>query len=406
MVIEVRYKVESLDDFARGIIKTENKICFVKNALPDEEVEVEITKTKKNYNEGKIRKIIKKSPKRVNPKCKYYDICGGCNLEHLSLEDENNYKVKKVEQILEKFAHNKIKVNKITSIEKYSYRNKITLRVKDGNIGLYEEKTNNFIEIDKCLLVENKINEVILKLKDIVKKEQNITKIMIRLGNYTNELMIKIDGKVKDETKFLNLADSIIINDKVLNKKEIAAVILGYKYYVAADSFFQVNKEIVEKMYSKIIDLVKISKSKKVLDLYCGVGTIGISVSKYVESVIGIEVVEQAILNADKNKQLNNITNIDFICGKVEEIITNKRFNCDTIIVDPPRSGINKKAISVLNESGAEAIIYVSCDPITLARDINLLSNYELKEIELFNMFPCTYHVECVSLLSLKTLEK
>lgn len=396
----MRYKIESLDDFARGIIKTENKICFVKNALPNEEVEVEITKTKKNYSEGKIKKIIKESPKRVKPKCKYYDICGGCNLEHLSLEDENNYKVKKVERILEKFAHNKIKVSKITSAEKYAYRNKITLRVKDGNTGLYEEKTNNFIAIDKCLLVEDKINEVILKLKNIVKEEKNVTKIMIRLANYTNELMVKIEGKVKDETKFLNLADSVIVNDKILNKKEIMAVVLGYKYYVSADSFLQVNKEIVEKMYSKIIDLVKTKNSKKVLDLYCGVGTIGISISKYVESVIGVEVVEQAILNANKNKKLNNITNIEFICGKVEEIINKKHFNCDTIIVDPPRSGINKKAISVLNESGAEFILYVSCDPVTLSRDINLLSNYELKEIELFNMFPCTYHVECVCVLN------
>ena len=400
------YTVEKLDDFGRGIINVDNKICFVKNALPTEEININITKEKKKYLEANVENYLKESHNRIAAKCKYYGICGGCQLEHMKLEDENQYKKRKVEDILEKFASQKIKIAKINSGREYNYRNKITLHVQEGKLCLLKEDSNDYVEIDKCLLVDEKINVVISKLMTLVTLEKGIKTIMIRIGNYTDQIMIDISGEVNNENVFLPLADSVIINNKNIKNNEITSTILDYQYYVSNKSFFQVNKEVVEMLYSKIISVVKDKKAKKVLDLYCGVGTISLSISKYVNSVIGVEVVEDAIKNANKNKELNKIKNVEFICGKAEDIITRQKFDCDTIIVDPPRKGIDKRAIDVLNNSSAKNIIYVSCDPITLARDINRLNNYEVMEVELFNMFPRTYHVECVSVLHRKSFEK
>lgn len=400
------YTVEKLDDFGRGIINVDNKICFVKNALPTEEININITKEKKKYLEANVENYLKESHNRIAAKCKYYGICGGCQLEHMKIEDENQYKKRKVEDILEKFAFQKIKIAKINYGREYNYRNKITLHVQEGKLCLLKEDSNDYVEIDKCLLVDEKINVVISKLKALVTLEKGIKTIMIRIGNYTNQIMIDISGQVNNENVFLPLADSIIINNKSIKNNEITSTILDYKYYVSNKSFFQVNKEVVEMLYSKIISVVKDKKAKKVLDLYCGVGTISLSISKYVNNVIGVELVEDAIKNANQNKELNKIKNVEFICGKAEDIITRQKFDCDTIIVDPPRKGIDKRAIDVLNNSSAKNIIYVSCDPITLARDINRLNNYEVMEVELFNMFPRTYHVECVSVLHRKSLEK
>ena len=301
------YTVEKLDDFGRGIINVDNKICFVKNALPTEEININITKEKKKYLEANVENYLKESHNRIAAKCKYYGICGGCQLEHMKIEDENQYKKRKVEDILEKFASQKIKIAKINYGREYNYRNKITLHVQKGKLCLLKEDSNDYVEIDKCLLVDEKINVVISKLKALVTLEKGIKTIMIRIGNYTNQIMIDISGQVNNENVFLPLADSIIINNKSIKNNEITSTILDYKYYVSNKSFFQVNKEVVEMLYSKIISVVKDKKAKKVLDLYCGVGTISLSISKYVNNVIGVELVEDAIKNANQNKELNKI---------------------------------------------------------------------------------------------------
>ncbi len=392
-------KITRLDDFGRGVTRINDKVCFVKNALSEEIVDIDVIKEKKKYQIGKVNSYITKSDKRITPKCKYYDVCGGCNLEHISLEEENNFKKEKVEKILEKFASKKVKVNKIASEDEYGYRNKITLRVDNGRICLLEEESNNLVEIDECILAENKINEIIKELKEIVKDEKDISKIMIRVSNNLERVMIKVDGKVNDVNLFKEISDSLIINDKVIKEEYLLSNILDKKFLVSSDSFFQVNRKITEMMYRKIIETVKENKPNKVLDLYCGVGTIGICVSSYTNNVLGVEVVEKAVESANKNKELNKVGNIDFKCGKVENIIDNSYSTYDLIIVDPPRSGLDKKVVEVLNRSNSKTIVYVSCDPITLARDIKLLDNYEIKEVELFNMFPRTYHVESVSVL-------
>ena len=395
----MEYKVEKLDDFGRGIVRVNNKVCFVKNALKDEVIELKVISDKKKFMTGESSTIIKESNERICPKCKYYDTCGGCNLGHMTFNEENKFKKEKVKNIFKKFADLDINIDKINTVNEYNYRNKIVLRVEDNKLCLLEEGSNNKTKIDFCLLVNEKINNVIVKLNEIIKDEDKIEKVMIRYSNYNDEVMIKIDGDVNNIDSFKSICSSLIINDKVITNEFIICSILDKNLYVSSESFFKVNYDVVNMLYKKIIDVVKENKSKRVLDLYCGVGSIGICVSDYVDKVFGVEVVEDAIKSANKNKELNNVENINFKCGKVEDVINKDNVGYDTIIVDPPRSGIDKSAVEVLNNSNANLIVYVSCDPITLARDVKLLSNYEVKEVELFNMFPRTYHCESVCVL-------
>lgn len=394
-------RIKKLDDFGRGICFINDKITFIPNSLEDEVIEYKIIKEKKKYNDGKALRIFNVSNDRIRPICLHYLKCGGCHLEHMSLIKENNFKVEKVKSILSKFAKIEIDSLNIISGKYYNYRNKIVLKVENGIFGLLEEGSNNLVEIDKCYLINDEMNERLELLKHLVKRESGISKIMMRLGNKSGEIMLHIKGNVNNKKPFGDICDSLIINDEVITKEYITSYIMDKKFNIRKESFFQVNDEIVEKLYSYVRDITLLLSSKIVLDLYCGVGTIGIIVSDLVEKVVGVEVVEEAVVDANQNKRLNNIKNIEFINSKVEDVISNFNNEFDTVIVDPPRSGLDRKTKDVLLKEKFKNIIYISCDAVTLARDLFELSTvYNFKSIELFNMFPRTYHVECVCVLN------
>ena len=396
-------QIEKLDYYGRGIGRINNKITFVENALKDEIVDIKILKESKKYNEAIVKSYNTKSKSRVTPKCKYYNICGGCNISHLKEEEQEGFKDSKIKELLNRNL-NIEHLDKIEYSKFYNYRNKIVLHIKEDKLGLYKNKSNELIEIDECLLVDDKINNVIKILKKIIKKEKNLKKATIKLGNTTNEVMLILEGKIKDYSELLNKVDVLIINDKVVSKKDYIISIIGNKKYkISKNSFFQVNQVITEKIYNEIRSNIEKINPKNVLDLYCGTGTIGIYIADLVKKVIGIEVIEDAVLDANFNKELNNIDNISFILGKVEDKIIDIKDNIDLIIVDPPRSGLDKKVIPVINKLKAKNIIYVSCNPITLVRDLKLLKdNYNIEYIKPYDMFPNTYHVECVCVLKLR----
>lgn len=401
-------KIEKLDYYGRGISRSSGKVYFIENALKDEDVSITLLKEKKKYCEAKLKEISNISKDRTEAKCKYYNVCGGCQLMHIKEEKQEEFKKEKVEEILKKFLKYNKDVNDIVFSKNFNYRNKVVLHVKDNKLGFYKNKTNELIEIDKCLLLNPVINDLISYLKNYI-ESKDIEKITIKVGNKTNEVMLIIDGSIAKYQKLLEIVDVLIINEKVMTTKDyITSYIGNKKYIIKRNSFFQVNYDISTRMYDKVKDVIVKEKSKNVLDLYCGTGTIGIYISDVVSKITGIEVVSDAIEAANVNKKINNIENIEFILGKVEDkldFISNN--NIDTVIVDPPRSGLHKKVIPILEKISPKTIIYVSCDPITMARDINLLSNnYELVEVTPYDMFPNTYHVECVSLLSRKTVEK
>ena len=230
----------------------------------------------------------------------------------------------------------------------------------------------------------------------------NLKSATIKLGNITEEVMLILEGVIEDYNMLLNTVDVLIINNKVVTKKDYIISIIGNKKYkISKDSFFQVNPSITEKIYNEIRNNIKKLNSNNVLDLYCGTGTIGIYIADLVDKVIGIEVVSDAIEDARYNKKINNIDNIIFKLGKVEDKIKEIDINIDAIIVDPPRIGLHKKVIEVINKIKPKNIIYISCNPNTLVRDLKLLENaYNIEHIKPYDMFPNTYHVECVCVLN------
>lgn len=397
-------KIEKLDYYGRGISRSSGKVYFIENALKDEDVSITLLKEKKKYCEAKLKEISNISKDRTEAKCKYYNVCGGCQLMHIKEEKQEEFKKEKVEEILKKFLKYNKDVNDIVFSKNFNYRNKVVLHVKDNKLGFYKNKTNELIEIDKCLLLNPVINDLISYLKNYIELK-DIEKITIKVGNKTNEVMLIIDGSIAKYQNLLEIVDVLIINEKVMTTKDyITSYIGNKKYIIKRNSFFQVNYDISTRMYNKVKDVIVKEKSKNVLDLYCGTGTIGIYISDVVSKITGIEVVSDAIEAANINKKINNVENIEFILGKVEDkldFISNN--NIDTIIVDPPRSGLHKKVIPTLEKISPKTIIYVSCDPITMARDIKLLSNnYELVEVTPYDMFPNTYHVECVAVMCVK----
>lgn len=393
--------IEKLDNKGRGICFVNNKITFVENALPGEDVEIEIISEKKKYNEAKVLKYNKLSNDRACINCKYYGICGGCDLLHMDEEKELEFKLKKVSDILKKFGGIDTKITEIISPNTYNYRNKATFQV-DNKLGFFKKRTNDLIEVDNCLLVDNRINELIKKIKefDLI----NIEQIIIRVSRNEIMIIIKCIGKIDDRFIELNV-DSIVLNKKGIYKTikgpgYIIEELGDYKFIVQPDSFFQVNSKAAKLLYDKVLEFADLKGNEKVLDLYCGTGTIGSYISKYVDSVVGVEVNKYAVEDAIKNKKLNHIRNIYFICSDANSIDLS---GFDLIIVDPPRSGLDNKTINYLLNINPKKIVYVSCDPVTLARDLKILMDkYTIRDVSLVNMFPRTEHVETVVKLEKK----
>ena len=395
----MRVLIDRFNDTGEGIGKINNEIVFVEKTVPGDVVEVENIIKHKNYLEASPAKIIKNSSKRIPAPCPYYEKCGGCQIMNLNYPEQLAYKKEKVINIFKKYGDITVDPN-IVFDKEWHYRNKITLQAENNKIGLFKSKSNEIVEIDECLLISNSMNELIKFIKENIKLA-GINQIMLREAN--NQHMVVFKGNIDntEALKLKNKVDSIYINNNhIYGTKEITTTLEKYTFKISKDSFFQVNHNQTIKLYNKVKEYL--NKKKKILDLYCGTGSIGIYVSDNCQSILGIEINKQAIKDANINKKINNIENISFKCGDVANIITSKD-KYDTIIVDPPRSGLSKKTRKILLEISPNYIIYVSCNPITLVRDIKELSSkYELKDITLFDLFPNTYHVECVCLLKLR----
>lgn len=388
-------KIISMDHLGNGIGKIDNKIIFVPKSVSLDQVDIDIYKEYKKYSIGKINKIIKKSDLRCEQACPYYEVCGGCNIRNLDYSHQLEFKENKVKNVFKKYLDMDINPRVIGSKKQAAYRNKITYHY-DNDLGLIGE-FGEVINIDNCLLVSDKVNELYQKIK---KEDLSLVKL-ITIRECDNGLILIIDGKLKiDNLK--EMCIQIIINDEIVYKKEDGYInINNLRYKVSPRAFFQINTSNISSLYDEIIRYGEFSKNDKVIDLYCGVGSISLYIAKYVKSVLGIEIIPEAIEDAWENAKTNGIDNTKFICGDVSKLIDDN-INGDILIVDPPRIGLDKHTVEVINEKKIKKIIYVSCDVMTLVRDIKLLTNYELAEISVVDMFPETHHIECVCLLTLK----
>lgn len=405
-------KIEKLDHQGRGIARINDKPFFIPNALPEEVVKVNVVEEKKKYGVGEVEEIIISSKKRIKPICPYFEVCGGCDLMHIRYEDQIQYKQEKVIEIMQKFAHIDSKVIKpiIFSNRPLNYRNKVTFQV-DNCVGFYGKKSYHLIPIDYCYIATPKINEVLKQVKKL--PLQHIEKVVVKTDEQIEEVMVilEINGMIEEQKVISTLKDvttSIILKrgreEKTIYGLEYLCFPIGdYQFEVSPSSFFQVNLEQCEKLYQKVVESAGITKEDVVLDLYCGTGTIGIYISKFAKQVYGIELNPDAVRNALKNKKRNQITNIEFVCGDCGKVVKKLKLKPDIVIVDPPRKGLDKDTVTKLLSWNTRTIVYVSCDPITLARDLNLLQEkYNVEMITPVDMFPNTYHVESVVLLQKK----
>lgn len=399
--------IEKMDHFGNGLAKVENQYIFVKNALPKETVKIEITKVKKKFLNAKAIKIITPTVDRVSVLCPYYEVCGGCQVMHLAYFKQLEFKKEKVVELFQKFAGvPNLEVEQIFSGKQFAYRNKVVFHGKNQMLGLYQEKSNDLVEVENCLLVEEGLNQIYHKIKEYLKKNSDarIEDLTIRKTS-SNEYMLILNGNLNMKT-FLSYLDqfslkSVYFNQKLVYGEEyITEDIFGFKFRIYPNAFFQVNYEMMKKLYQVVMDYYQDKNYQTVLDLYCGTGTIGMLVSSYVKELIGVEVVHDSIIAANQNQKINQLPNVTFLEGKVENHIS-KFQNIDSIILDPPRSGLDSKTRETILKIAPQSIVYISCDPATLARDLKeLLEDYTIVKVHLVDMFPNTYHVECVCVLS------
>jgi 23S rRNA (uracil1939-C5)-methyltransferase len=418
--INKQYKVKIIDqeNMGNGIAKIDNFAIFVDDTLPGEEAIIQITEVKKNYARGKMIELLSKSHDRVDALCDKFRICGGCDLQYQLYNAQLLFKKNKIINAMERIGKlENIKVNDIIGMDNpWSYRNKVIFHIENNRKGFYEKKSHNIVEINECNINNPLINKTYNLLKD---NELDINQVMIRVGVNTNELMVVLYGKyIKDKyqpliekLKAIKELKTIIFND--YNKEyvlygdgNIKEKVLNNYYKISPKSFVQVNTIQAEKLYQIIKNNID-DNDKLILDLYCGIGGIALSLSNINNKIIGIEIVEDAIKDAKENAKLNNINNVEFILGdvnKIESIFKDKKIKPDVIVLDPPRVGSDIKTINAIKEMNPNKIIYVSCEPTTLARDLNYIldNQYEIKEIIPVDMFPNTIHVETVVVMEKK----
>lgn len=400
------YEVEIIkqDHFGRGLTRIYDMLVFVEGALPLEKCQIVITEVKKKYACAKVLEVKNRSVDRVTVKCPYYDICGGCHIMHQEYQKQLQFKEMKVKELLER----NIDITEVTFFpilyaNPFTYRNKVIFHGEKGKLGFYHEKTNQIVSVEECMITSKMINEIYANIRTYVNNHVSISKLMIR-NTSTLESMVWIEGNLNHNIlKELEKVSTIYINQMLVKGKGyIQEKISDISFKIYPGSFFQVNYDMILKMYEIVTNYYKSKDYNTVLDLYCGTGTMGMLISKYVGKVIGVELEKTSIESALEGKEINHIENIEFLQGRVEDYIDSFQ-KIDSIIVDPPRSGLVNHVVDTILRLSPSTMLYISCDPATLSRDLKLLSSkYKVSEIHPIDMFPNTYHVECVCVLKMR----
>ena len=422
----VRCKCVDMSVDGHGIARAGDLVIFVKGMIKGEVADVKIISEKKNYSFGIIDKLIDPSPYRIESDCPISYKCGGCDYRYIDYDYQLLLKKEVLVNTFRDFEVNDI----IEDDHPDHYRNKVQIPVRDGKMGFYRKFSNDIVEFDDCRIESIKANHIIKDLKSLLvgkKIDKYFRHILIKHAQGTDEIMLgyivnnfDLDLNDINETiinKYPNIRSIILnLNDRdtnvILGDKEkllygrdfIYDIYDGIKVKISLKSFYQVNYGQMLKLYSKIRELADLKGNESILDLYCGIGTISLYLARYAKDVSGVEIVEQAIANAKDNAKINNINNVSFICADASKGMDEYIKDKDIVVVDPPRKGISKELIDTFIRLKTEKIIYVSCNPATLNRDLLLLKDhYHVSSIQPVDMFPYTTHVETVTLLSRKS---
>ena len=433
----------------QGIVKVDGFPVFVKNMLIDEVGKIKIIKVLKNYAIGRLIEVYQQSPYRVEPRGPLLKQCGGCHLQHLSMAGQQNFKTKRVKDTLQRIGHCHVEVLPCLMMEKpWYYRNKVQVPVGlHGNTivtGFYKQHSNDIVPMEICYIQNNESNRLVNRVRNLLQEAQenpydkmshqgNIRHILVKYGLTSQQLMLvlityqdsikNINTIVKTlKNEFPDLKtiiqninkkhDNVILGDKVKvidGPGYIEDELLGNIYRISVKSFYQVNPKQVEHLYQKAIEFADLKPTDEVIDAYCGIGTISLSMAKYVKKVYGVEIVEQAIIDAKENAQRNHVSNVEFTCQDAGEFMVEfakQQKHIDVVMVDPPRKGCSQVFLDQLVTLSPDKIIYVSCDVATQARDIAYLQehNYQVDICQPVDMFPQTHNIENIIRLSKKTL--
>ncbi len=440
---EIKLNITGYTSEGGGVGKHDGQAIFVENTAVGDEILCHIIKAKKTYAVGKAVKIIKPSEHRIEPECQAFKSCGGCSFAHITYDEELSLKEQKVKDA---FAHigglEPPFAPIIASPSVWRYRNKAQYPIRRENgilsIGFYAKKSHRVIDGGDCLLQPKEFTQIVEIVRDWI--NQNLVTIYsettckglirhlyLRKAFATGEIMvcIVINGntipqkdKLTEKLNSVNGFKTLILNinreetNVVLGKEcvpvsgdgYIEDILCGIRVKISPLSFYQVNRDGAELLYNKAAEYASVSGNEDILDLYCGAGTIGLSMANKVKSVTGVEIIPEAIEDAKQNALNNNISNARFICGDASdaaEKLKTEGITPTTIILDPPRKGCAQELLKTVTEMSPEKIVYVSCDPATLARDCArlLTLGYEVQEVTPVDMFPRTAHVESVCLL-------
>lgn len=442
----VELDIGSVTSQGSGVGRTKDGVVvFVPLTAVGDRLKVKILKTKKSYAYGKIQEIISPSADRTEPDCPCFEKCGGCVYRHISYNSELEIKYNRVRDALERVGGFKdAKINPVEANDKVDrYRNKAQLPAQNcgGNIqlGFYASHTHRIVSCEDCLLQPPVFKTVMDVTKDFMDStnqkayDENTGKgrlrhLYIRYAQKTDELMVcyvvNANGLKQEEVLINNLRQalpnlkSVIINSNrentnvILGAKNRTAYGQGYitdelcslKFKLSPLSFYQVNRTQAKKLYSIVKGYAGLKGGEVLLDLYCGTGTIGLTLASSCKRLIGVEIVREAIADAEENARLNNIDNASFICGDASTAankLQKEGITPDVVIIDPPRKGCDSRLIDVISRMKPRRIVYVSCDPETLARDLREFTekNYSLREITPVDLFSRTAHIECAALL-------
>ncbi|MBP3039716.1 23S rRNA (uracil(1939)-C(5))-methyltransferase RlmD [Bacillaceae bacterium Marseille-Q3522] len=438
-----------IEDFTHdgaGVAKVDGYPLFIANTLPGEKAKIKVIKVNKGYGFGRLIELYEKSPFRVEAPCPIYKQCGGCQFQHISYEGQLKLKQKLVQDVLRRIGKlEEVTVHPVIGMETpWHYRNKsqVPIGEREGALigGFYQKRSHDIIDMEECLIQHEKNDLIVQKVKEICnryrvraydeqKHRGDLRHIMVRYGQQTGELMIVFITRSNDLPQKKQIIADIVtevpavtsivqnINDKKTNvifgdtTKTLWGADVIYdnigtiKFAISARSFYQVNPVQTKVLYDKALEYAGLTGKETVIDAYCGIGTISLFLAQKAKKVYGVEIVPEAIVDAKKNAALNGIANVEFAVGKAETVIPawyKAGITADVLVVDPPRKGCDEALLETIAKMQPEKIVYVSCNPATLARDLRYLQDhgYRTAEVQPVDMFPQTGHVECVGLLT------
>ncbi|ACX52403.1 RNA methyltransferase, TrmA family [Ammonifex degensii KC4] len=429
---QIVLEITDLNHAGEGVGRFSGLVVFIPFALPGERVRARVTEMKKSYARARLEEILSPSSGRVLPPCPSFGSCGGCQLLHLDYEHQLHFKNKVVENVLLRLGKlTEVEVKPILGMENpWHYRNKVRLHVAwEGRkpvLGLYAPSSHvigHRIDRSPCYILDGQLNALARVLAGLIKKHAEmlagLTAVSLRLAAATGETMVVLEGASEHYSRWKRLVDELtaavpvttVVRVGARGKEEvlygeghITDSLDGLSFRLSALSFYQVNPVQTSRLYRKVLEYASLSGRERVIDAYCGVGTITLFLARKAAQVIGIEISPEAVALASVNAAQNGLSHVSFVKGAAEEVLPEllaREGMFDLVVLDPPRQGVKQAALESLVRAQVPRVIYVSCNPATLARDLGFLSaqGYRVQEVQPVDMFPHTYHVECVAYL-------